>query len=356
MPVSGIKITKHGPPSQAELELRHRIKAADRDPFGWFLKLARAPDERIASFDIAEFNLLAGTNLPKLERLNILKCLDILDAWMLLIQATTERELPHFEKNPSNFWDSLCSFKMLVMVTVLQRDLGVRYYLPFSEGDYDARDCRNHFIYGIISGHGGTCATLPMLYVAIGRRLGYPLFLVHAKEHLFVRWEGQGERFNIEATSLGFEPRDDAYFRDSPRPLTTQDLESGKFLKTLTKREELAISLYERGWCLRDNLHMAQALSAFLLAKQFNPGCTFINAQLGITEVLWKAFDEAQDAAKAKGRDRFELDEVAIQQVDRKYSKDIVKWAVKDLKRMKRIHGRAALLCDDTNLKATKQQ
>ena len=33
--------------------------------------------------------------------------------------------------------------------------------------------------------------------MAVGRRLGYPLKLVTTKGHLFVRWEGAGERFNI---------------------------------------------------------------------------------------------------------------------------------------------------------------
>ena len=61
---------------------------------------------------------------------------------------------------------------------------------------------------------------MPVLYVAIGRRLGYPLYLVQAREHFFVRWEEPGgERFNIEATTLGFTPRDDEHFRHWPRPI-----------------------------------------------------------------------------------------------------------------------------------------
>ena len=56
---------------------------------------------------------------------------------------------------------------------------------------------------------------MPILYIAIGRRLGYPLYLVQAREHFFgAGWEETGgERFNIEATTLGFTPRDDEHFR-----------------------------------------------------------------------------------------------------------------------------------------------
>ena len=54
---------------------------------------------------------------------------------------------------------------------------------------------------------------MPILYIAIGRRLGYRLYLAQAREHYFVRWEEPGsERFNIEATTLGFTPRDDEHF------------------------------------------------------------------------------------------------------------------------------------------------
>ena len=106
---------------------------------------------------------------------------------------------------PEEFKHSPNRFRMAALVTVLQRHLGVHYYLPFNEGDYNATDSRNLFIHGVLNGHGGTCVTMPVLYVAIGRRLGYPLKLVEAYQHLFVRWdEAGGERFNIECTCPGF--------------------------------------------------------------------------------------------------------------------------------------------------------
>ncbi len=90
------------------------------------------------------------------------------------------------------------------MVTVLQRDLGLRYNLAFMEGEDDASDSHNLFIHGPLTGRGFTCVTAPVIYAAIGRRLGYPIKLVHAKQHTFCRWdERDGERFNIEATSPG---------------------------------------------------------------------------------------------------------------------------------------------------------
>ena len=74
---------------------------------------------------------------------------------------------------PAEFDGSLPKFRMLALVTVLQRNLGVRYDPACREGAYCAFDPRTLFLHGLLDGHGGTCATMPVLYVAIGRRLGY---------------------------------------------------------------------------------------------------------------------------------------------------------------------------------------
>ena len=87
-------------------------------------------------------------------------------------------------------------------------------------------DSRNLFIHGVVSGHGGTCTSMPLMYLAVGRRLGYPLRLVLAKAHLFVRWEETGgERFNIEATTTrGLNTFSDDYYRKWPLEITEDEM------------------------------------------------------------------------------------------------------------------------------------
>src|SRR5207244_190021 len=98
----------------------------------------------------------------------------------------------------SNSW---AYFRTLNLVTVLQRDLGLRYHkaeVP-EAAEFETAD---QFIFGAIQGNGGTCATIPIVVIAVGRRLGYPLKLVSTKGHFFARWDDpSGERFNIEATN-----------------------------------------------------------------------------------------------------------------------------------------------------------
>ena len=88
---------------------------------------------------------------------------------------------------------------------------------------------------------------MPILYLAIGRRLKYPMKLVRAKQHYFVRWDDSRKtRFNVECGAARFLPLDDEHFRCQPRPLGEQELAAGDYLRNLRPREELADFL-----CLR---------------------------------------------------------------------------------------------------------
>jgi hypothetical protein len=103
---------------------------------------------------------------------------------------------------------------------------------------------------------------LPVLYVAIGRRLGYPLKLVNTVEHLFVRWEDSdsGERLNIEATSLGFTVRSDEHYHRWPKPAPPQHVRDGWLLQSMTPRQELATFYIARAACFLDWMYFRSAI------------------------------------------------------------------------------------------------
>ena len=166
------------------------------------------------------------------------------------------------------------------------RNLGVRYDPACQEGTYCALDPRTLFIHGLLDGHGGTCVTMPILYIAIGRRLGYPLWLVQAREHYFVRWDEPGERFNVEATTLGFTPRDDEHFRRWPKPIPDEEIRQGLFLCNLTPREEAAAFYRERGHCWLDHLRTGPALEAFAEAGRLAPKLLGVQCAWAIATIL----------------------------------------------------------------------
>jgi hypothetical protein len=177
-------------------------------------ELLSLSDEELAAQDIVRVNILCAEGLAGAEKIDQALCLRTIDEMAEAVRRRTDLRV--FRQRPEQ-WDSSESiFRIHVMITVLQREFGVRYNPAKISIDVPL-DMDDSFIHGIIQGQGGTCASLPVLYVAVGRRLGYPLKLVHAcgqvYGHLFVRWdELLVERFNIEANGTGFGcPPDDHY-------------------------------------------------------------------------------------------------------------------------------------------------
>ena len=134
-------------------------------------------------------------------------------------------------------------------------------------------DSKAVFIHGMTRPNGlGTCSSMPVFYVAIGRRLGYPLKLVKAKGHLFARWdEGRSRSFNIECTSIGFVSHTDEEYRTWPAPFKPDEEQSESYLKSLTPVQELAVFLTIRGECLRSSGDLLKAVGAMAQAFYKEP-------------------------------------------------------------------------------------
>lgn len=143
---------------------------------------------------------------------------------------------------------------MAVLCSTLQRECGVKYNPERKVNPGDARDSRDRFIHGITHGNGGTCASQPVLYAAIGRRLGCLLRLVQGARHLFLRWDESESNsvlyrdvFNIEATSPeGFVSPPDEYCRHFPFRHPDPHVDPKQYLRSLNFEEELAIFLCVR--------------------------------------------------------------------------------------------------------------
>ena len=238
--------------------------------------------------DIATINLMCATDLPGSESLSIPDMLSWLDDAADAIRIDKEAGYARFLDAPGSFDNSQAKFCIVQMVTLLQQRLGARYnpkwkdFTPDNPPPPDYRiDANDMFLHAIIDGIGGTCASLPFLYVAIGRRLGYPLKLVKAHRHLFVRWddpEGKhwfnAERFNIEVTEgVHFLPDD--HYKTWPREISDEDIEAGIYLKSLSPEEEVAECLATRGHCLSDNGRLAEAAQVFALAAKLSPNNRF---------------------------------------------------------------------------------
>jgi len=241
-------------------------------PISW-LKLINLSDRELARLDFAEMHLACADSLPETADLDINACLRKVDYFAEKVQKHLPSVAHQFRNRPEDFNRSWAYFRVMDMITVLQRDLEVCYDYQLNAAS-DAvffRKAEHLFIFGILKGRGGTCTSLPPLYVAVGRRCGYPLKLVTCAQHLFARWDGQGQRFNIECTTHGLVSEPDDHYRSWPQPMSDEQIARNGALQSLTPRQELAHFLISRGHCLLENGYVRFAVGAYAQACNLNP-------------------------------------------------------------------------------------
>jgi tetratricopeptide (TPR) repeat protein len=238
--------------------------------------------------DIAWMNLVCAEGLLGAETLDIDEVLTLFDQWSDTVLQNEKKYTAQYYQNPDRYDNSLAKFKAVNLGLTLKQDLGCGYNLSLIQsGAMDDvkstrffKDSRDLFLHGFTSNRRGSCASLPVLMVAIGRRCGYPLYLVACKGHLFCRWDDGKERFNIETACPGVDSKPDTYYKTWPHPSTNKELESEHYLKNLSPKEELGVFSSIRASCLQENGRYEEAIQAYEVALQAFPESPSLNAYL----------------------------------------------------------------------------
>lgn len=256
-----------------------------------FVPLSNA---QLSSLDLAEVNLACADGLPGAERIDVSGCLQTLDLWAANVQRYTELAFEQFYRtDPAAYNHSQPLFRMICLTTALQRHCGVRYDpTKIGLGSESPFDFDEEFIHGVVQGPGGTCATLPIVYAAVGRRLGYPIRLVRTKRHQFCRWDDPrtGEQLNIEGSGHGVDTYPDEYYRHWPKEVTAEEEKAFGYLQSLTPKQELASFIGRRAFRLRDARRYREAVETFIIAAELDaPYLTYPNCILA-TLPEWKEY------------------------------------------------------------------
>lgn len=228
--------------------------------------LLAIPAADLDKVDMGLINILCAEGLPGSENLNVQKCLDALDTWAQHVKIETQRHFYRFVEHPELFCHSLAYYQMQMLGDVLVNDLRMRYDpkrieqsikgldSPEAEAAFFT-DSKDIFLFGLLDGDRyGTCASMPFLYVAIARRLGYPVNLAVTQEHFYVRCEdANGEHLNVEATAVSrFKTPPDEYYRGMvTAPDRDAEIAGGGWLRPLSNKEIVGHSLLSRLACLR---------------------------------------------------------------------------------------------------------
>lgn len=128
--------------------------------------------------------------------------------------------------------------RIRILNTVIHQMEGFHYdRSPFARSRQDY-----YFLNGILDTKQGICYTMPLLYIAVAQRLGYPLYPVMAPDHVFVRYvDPNFTEQNIETTSGGKYFPDEYYIQAFA--VSKKSMKSGSYLRNLTYRQFLGYML-----------------------------------------------------------------------------------------------------------------
>ncbi|WP_375394924.1 transglutaminase family protein [uncultured Sphingomonas sp.] len=123
----------------------------------------------------------------------------------------------------------------------------------------------------------GNCVSMPALFLILADRLGLDVALVTAPLHIFLRYRSESGRIvNIEASNGGH-PTRDAWYREQ-MPMSDRAVESGLYLRSLSKREGLALlaTTVLEHLIARRRFEAALAVSTIILRHAPRDGYTMV--------------------------------------------------------------------------------
>ncbi|MEW5816916.1 MAG: transglutaminase family protein [Spirochaetota bacterium] len=157
-------------------------------------------------------------------------------------------------------------YRVRALNTYLYKIFGMGYDLD----DPYVKDIRNRYINGILDTRKGSCVSMPLLYLSVAQRLGYPVYAVSVPQHCFLRYVDMGLKMqNIEATGGGGFSPDEEYA--ATLQISKEALAHGTYLRTLTHREYLGLLIQQNGiyWGMHDENE--KAIEYLEIAVKMNP-------------------------------------------------------------------------------------
>lgn len=153
-----------------------------------------------------------------------------------------------------------------VLNAYLYQMLGIHY--DPSPKAHDNQE--NYFLPRILDTREGICVNMPMLYMAIAHRLGYPIYMVAAPEHFFLKYVGDGLAYkNIEATKGGEYASDSHYIYNLN--ISKKGIESGAYLHPLNNKEFVAMLLMQNSLVLAKRMETDKSIFYLKKAIELNP-------------------------------------------------------------------------------------
>ena len=249
---------------------KKRIPSDNATPWH-FLALSDAELERT---DLLRLNLAVAQEIPALADLDVGRYARIVDEWARQFARVLPGMEAQFRRTPEKWNNDIRFFRVGMLQGFLGHEIGLQY---IDEQKYAAEvrytNPSDLFLNGLIDTKRGTCGNMPVLHVAMARRMGWPVSLACAKSHQISRFDDGEVVHNIEATSthpgsFASDP-DEVYIERFSLP--RKAIECGSDLRKLTAREMVGVFLGLRGRHYSDVGDMDQADQSYALARVLFP-------------------------------------------------------------------------------------
>jgi regulator of sirC expression with transglutaminase-like and TPR domain len=163
---------------------------------------------------------------PDFDRAAVFRSLDQLTAWAMTLTRG----------------DPSPSIRLGAVRRVIYESGPWNDHRPFA---YDMDDpsgllIRNKLLHNYLQNRLGQCVSMPVLYLIIADRLGLDVALALAPHHLFIHYTDEGGRMHNLETTSGGHPTREQWLRQE-FPMTDRSIETGIYLRSLSKREAIAV-------------------------------------------------------------------------------------------------------------------
>ena len=166
-------------------------------------------------------NLVVAKGIPCFADLDVGHYVRLADQWASDIRQRLAGAEAQFHRSPADWKNDIRFFRLGIVCWYMDEVLGITY--PDELANAEDRlyaDPMDVFLNGLMDRRRGSCASMPALHVALGWRLGWPVSLACANNHLFCRFDDGEVTHNIEATAFGrggFRSHPDDYYRQQYR-------------------------------------------------------------------------------------------------------------------------------------------
>lgn len=248
-------------------------------------QLLALPDDELERVDLVELNLAVAQEIPGAGPFDLVKHQRVVDRWAEEIAEHLARVEPVFYRESDRWNDDIHLFRLGQMAWYMHHRVRIQY-IPELKNDKQPvyGDPKELLLHGLTDEKLGTCGNMATLYVAIGRRFGWPVSLACVDSHSVCRFDNGEVVHNVEATHPNgalYMPSDTEYatMLDSPTAI-----EQGSDLRSLSARETLALFIGLRARYFKDTGQSELADQSYALARALFPRYRAIYAA-----AMWEA-------------------------------------------------------------------